>query len=186
MISQNKALDDFLKKFILSLVIVMAFGVVDVQLAKAKDKKQTDKKVVEEKKEEVIVVVQKEKPTPELTTQSQEAEENNNMTEREEIENYIREKFKEDADKAFLLLKGKGEGTCAENRNLDPNAVNDNTWWGGKGKDYGIFQINSHYHPVFKLNLHKDWKANVDYAYRMYLNDGRTFKRWTCGKVYKI
>ncbi len=110
----------------------------------------------------------------------------NNIPTKQEIENYIREVFGEHAEKAFLLLKGKGEGSCAENRNLDVFATNDNTKWGGMGKDWGLFQINDFYHPVFKLNLHKDWKANVDYAFKMFKNDGYTFyKRWTAGKCLK-
>lgn len=101
-------------------------------------------------------------------------------------ENYIREVFGEHSDKAFLLLKGNGEkGSCAENRNLDPKAVNDNRTWGGVGRDVNIFQVNDHFHPVVELNLENDWKANIDYAKRMYDKDGGTFaKRWTCGKHY--
>lgn len=110
----------------------------------------------------------------------------NQPQEAETPEEYIRIVFGEYADKAFLLLKGKGEGTCAENRTLDQNLVNDNTQWGGKGRDWGLFQINDYYHPVKELELDKDWRANIDYAYRMFLNDGRSFKRWACGKVYGI
>lgn len=92
-----------------------------------------------------------------------------------------------DAKKAFLLLQGNGEpGGCAENRNLDPKAVNDNRTWGGVGRDVNIFQVNDVFHPVKELNLEDDWKANIDYAKRMFDRDGGTFsKRWTCGKHYK-
>ncbi len=101
-------------------------------------------------------------------------------------ESYIKEVFGEHSDKAFLLLKGNGEkGSCAENRQLDPKAVNDNRTWGGVGRDVNIFQVNDHYHPVVELNLENDWKANIDYAKRMFDHDGETFsKRWTCGKYY--
>lgn len=93
----------------------------------------------------------------------------------------------EDAKKAFLLLQGTGEsGSCAENRQLDPKAVNDNRTWGGVGRDVSIFQVNDVYHPVAKLNLEYDWRANIDYAKRMFDHDGGSFgKRWTCGKYYK-
>ena len=102
-------------------------------------------------------------------------------------ENYIREVFGEHADKAFLLLKGDGtKGACAENRNLDPKAVNDNRTWGGVGRDVSIFQVNDVYHPVKELNLENDWKANIDYAYRMFKNDNYRFVRWTCGRYYGI
>lgn len=101
-------------------------------------------------------------------------------------EKYIKFKFGQDADKAFLLLRGNGSpDSCAENRNLDPKAVNDNRTWGGVGVDRGMFQINSVYHPLTEVEAF-DWKANIDYAYRMFKNDGNTFsKRWVCGKWYK-
>lgn len=103
-----------------------------------------------------------------------------------EVEKEIKKVFGEHYDKAMILLKGKGSGTCAENRGLDQKAVNDNTVWGGVGKDHGVFQINDVYHPVKALNLDTDYKANIKYAWRMYVNDGHSFKRWTCGRQYGI
>ena len=103
-----------------------------------------------------------------------------------EVEEYIWEVFGDYTPKAMLLLKGQGAGTCAENRNLDPKAVNDNRTWGGVGRDVSIFQVNDVYHPVKELNLENDWKANVRYAYRMFQNDNYSFKRWTCGRVWGI
>ena len=160
----------------IALLLAILFCVADAQLAK-------NQKV--EAKAEAPAKTPKSTEAPKPTEAPRVAEEAP-KTQKEEIEAYIREVFGKDADKALLLLKGKGEGTCAENRNLDPNAVNDNTWWGGVGKDWGLFQINDKYHPVYRLNLHKDWKANVDYAYKMFKNDGYSFKRWTCGKYWKI
>lgn len=105
-------------------------------------------------------------------------------------ESYIKKVFGEHADKAFLLLKGKGPGTCAENRTLDPKAYNRNWIEGRPGEfwstDWNIFQINDHFHPVEELNLRTDFKANIDYAWRMYKNNGYSFERWTCGRVYGI
>jgi len=103
---------------------------------------------------------------------------------------YIRYKFGKDAPKAFLLLQGDGTpNSCAENRNLDQSAFNRN-WTKVPGiywsTDWGIFQINDASHPVKELHLDTDWKANIDYAKRMFDNDGGTFsKRWTCGRWYK-
>jgi hypothetical protein len=103
-------------------------------------------------------------------------------------EEYIKMVFGKDADKAFLLLKGRSDGSCAENRALDPSAFNRN-WTNKPGiywsTDWGIFQLNDKFHPVDKLGL-KDWKANIWYAKRMFDNDGGTFsKRWVCGEYYK-
>ena len=130
---------------------------------------------LEVKAQEVQVVVSGPTSTPKAIVEAQDTP-----------ESYIREVFGEHSDKAFLLLKGKGPGTCAENRNLDPKAVNDNRMWGGIGRDVSIFQINDVFHPVKELNLENDWKANIDYAWRMYKNDNFSFQRWTCGKVYGI
>jgi hypothetical protein len=104
-------------------------------------------------------------------------------------ETYIRKVFGEYAPKAFLLLQGNGPGSCAENRNLDPKAFNRN-WSNVEGvywsTDWSIFQINDKFHPVEQLNLRTDWKANIDYAWKMFVNDHYTFVRWTCGRVYGI
>lgn len=126
------------------------------------------------------VVVPTPTPTAELITEVQ----------NDTPESYIRKVFGEHADKAFLLLKGNGAGSCAENRTLDQNAKNRN-WIKGKpgeywSTDWGIFQINDHFHPVEELNLRTDFKANIDYAWRMYKNNGYSFERWTCGRIYGI
>jgi hypothetical protein len=104
-------------------------------------------------------------------------------------ETYIRKVFGQDSQKAFLLLQGNGSGSCAENRHLDPKAFNRN-WSKTEGvywsTDWSIFQVNDKFHPVKELSLDTDWKANIDYAKRMFDRDGGTFgKRWTCGEYYK-
>lgn len=95
---------------------------------------------------------------------------------------YIEYKFGEYADNAFKVLQGEG---CAENRTLNPYAVNDNTTWGGVGRDRGIFQINSIFHPLTDAEAF-DWRINIDYAYRMFVNDNHTFRRWTCGRYFNL
>jgi hypothetical protein len=150
-------------------MLVLAISFVDLELAK-RYPAEAKQEIKEEIKEEIA---QKIEPvaSPEPTREP------------DDIEGYIRYVFKEDADKALLLLKGKGEGTCAENRRLDPYAKHTNK---NGTTDWGLFQINDYWHPVFKLNLHKDWKANTQYAYKMFLRDNKTFKRWSCGKFYGI
>ena len=99
------------------------------------------------------------------------------------IEYEIMDVFGNDWRKALLLLRGVGN--CAENRNLDPRAVNDNRTWGGVGVDRGIFQINSVYHPLTEAQAF-DYKQNIRYAHRMFHNDNGTFaKRWTAGKCLR-
>lgn len=100
-----------------------------------------------------------------------------------DIKGYIDYKFGEDAWKAHKLLTGEG---CGENRNYDPHAINDNTAWGGVGKDRGYWQINDVYHPHVSDWCASDVKCSTDYAYRMYLNDNKSFKRWTCGRVHGL
>lgn len=98
-------------------------------------------------------------------------------------ESYIVKVFGEYAPKAFQLLQGP---ECHENLKLDPFAVNDNSLWGGNGRDRGIFQISDYWHPSVTDEMAFDFKQNVDYAYRMFVNDGHTFTRWTCGDFYGI
>ena len=103
-----------------------------------------------------------------------------------DIVGYINYKFGKDAPKAFLLLQGNGPGSCAENRKLNPEAINRNTDWGGVGADRGYWQINDVYHPSVSDACAKDVKCSTDYAFRMFTNDHNSFVRWTCGKFYKI
>ena len=108
------------------------------------------------------------------------------MTLEEQFKAEVREKFGEDYDNAMLLLQGNGPGSCAENRYFDPNADNDNTWWGGVGIDKGYWQINSYFHPHISEACARDIECSTHYAWRMYKNDGNSFRRWSCGKVYGI
>lgn len=105
----------------------------------------------------------------------------------EQIRQEIIEVFGEHADKAFLLLQGEG---CAENRALNPNALNDNTAWGGVGKDYGIFQINDYWQGVRHEGKAEqflfDPSINIRIAWRLYEDDNYSFKLWTCGRYHGI
>jgi len=96
-----------------------------------------------------------------------------------DIVGYINYKFGEYADDAFKVL------SC-ENKTLNPKAINNNMEWGGVGIDRGYWQINNVYHPHVSDWCASDVKCSTDYAYRMWLNDGRSFKRWTCGRYLKI
>ena len=101
------------------------------------------------------------------------------------VEEYIRLTFGVYADKAMLLLRGNGDGSpCSrgENHELDPLAVNDNTTWGGKGRDRGIFQISDYYHPDVTDAMAFDYKQNIDYAWKLFVRSGYSFKLWTCGR----
>lgn len=101
---------------------------------------------------------------------------------------YVYEVFGDDYDKAILVLQGvkdlNGNVLCGgENYNIRPEAVNVNHHKDGSiSRDFGPFQINDRFHPVYELNLDTDWKANIRYAKRMFDNDGGTFsKRWVAG-----
>ena len=87
-----------------------------------------------------------------------------------DIVGYIHYKFGPDAWKAFRVLD-------CENKGLNPYAenINDNG-----SRDRGYWQINT-IHPVTDACA-KDVKCSTDYAYRMFVNDNRTFIRWTCGR----
>ena len=93
----------------------------------------------------------------------------------QEIISYIIEVFGQDAPKALKLLE-------CENPKLDPNAVNDNEKSGlGKGQDIGIFQISNFWQRTQNKFLH-NWKVNIEIAHQLYLENGKSFKLWTCGK----
>ena len=66
------------------------------------------------------------------------------------------------------------------------NAVNDNTTWGGKGRDIGIFQINTFWQKMYNEKLLMDPAINIRIAYKLFKDNGFSFKLWTCGKVYGI
>ena len=93
-----------------------------------------------------------------------------------DIVGYINYKFKDSAGQAFKVL------SC-ENKSLNPQARNDNRTWGGIGVDRGYWQINDVFHPYVSDWCASDVKCSTDYAYRMWLNDGKSFRRWTCGRI---
>jgi hypothetical protein len=111
-------------------------------------------------------------------------------SEQEKIEKEIKEVFGEHAEKAFLLLKGKGPGTCRENYELNPKAVGRNLVKGQPGvyssSDYGVFQINDKWQGVTNTRFLFDYKINIRMAWRIYEDNGYSFKLWTCGKAYGI
>lgn len=99
-------------------------------------------------------------------------------TEHEQIIDYIYSVFGKDAPTAFKLL------SC-ENHALNPNALNDNTQWGGVGRDWGVFQINDTWQKVqskFLLN----YVINIQIAHQLYIENGHRFNLWTCGKEMGI
>lgn len=90
-----------------------------------------------------------------------------------EIESYVYEVFGEDYEEAFEIIQ------CESSWNTQ--AYNDNTWWGGVGQDRGLWQINNIYHPISDECAY-DYKCSTDYSYRMFVNDNKSFVRWTCGR----
>ena len=105
------------------------------------------------------------------------------LSEQDVIKNYIRSVFKEDYDKAMTLLG-------CENARLNPSAINDNSLVGGRGKDYGIFQINDQWngitHEGKASQFLLDYRINTNIAYRLYIDNGSNFHAWTCGRKLGI
>lgn len=99
-----------------------------------------------------------------------------NLTQEDLIKQEIKDVFGVHANKAFKLL------SC-ENGKLNPLAVHDNEKWGqGKGKDWGIFQINDHWQGVSNKSFLTDWKINIRMAWNIYSRDHNSFKLWACSK----
>ena len=103
-------------------------------------------------------------------------------TEHEKIVNEIIRVFGPDSPKAFQLLT---DPKCHENQYLNPNAVNDNTTWGGVGRDIGVFQISTVYQRVQEKFLY-NYIINIQIAHDLYVENGNHFNLWTCGKVLGI
>lgn len=97
------------------------------------------------------------------------------------IEAYIEYVFGPVFPKAMLLLKGRGEGTCAENRYLKWDAQNYNA---DGSIDIGVFQINSKWQKV-QVKFLYNWRINVLIAKQLYDESG-SFKLWSCGRYYGI
>lgn len=112
---------------------------------------------------EIISPLPTETPTPTPT-----------LSEKDEIKAYIEEVFGEDAPEAFRLLK-------CENSLFNPNAVNTagNTPKGSR--DIGVFQINEHWQRTQGKFLF-NWKVNIQIAHQLYMENGKSFKLWTCGR----
>jgi len=67
--------------------------------------------------------------------------------------------------------------TC-ENKSLNPEAININTDK-HKSMDVGIMQINMYWHRnEVKLVDMLDFKKNIDYGYKLFLDQG--FTPWSC------
>lgn len=95
------------------------------------------------------------------------------LSEKEQIEAYIREVFKEDADNAFKVL------SC-ENKRLNQSAINHNR---NGTTDHGIFQINSIHAAKHGDGFKTSWKENIDVAYKIYQKAGNKFRPWTCAHM---
>jgi|ERR1035437_290904 hypothetical protein len=96
------------------------------------------------------------------------------QTEREQIINYITDVFGKDAPQALMIAR------CESG--LRPNALNDNTTWGGVSQDLGLFQINKQYQGVTNPSFLYDWKINTLMAKQIFDNRGN-WGAWTCSRT---
>lgn len=93
-------------------------------------------------------------------------------TQRQEIENYVREVFGDDAERGLRMLE-----EC-ENRTLGVDRIN----WNSNGTwDFGLWQINQ-VHGYTREQL-ADYKFNTDVAYKIFVNAGYSYSPWTCAET---
>lgn len=97
----------------------------------------------------------------------------------EKIENEVKEVFGDAYPQAKMILD-------CENHARNPKAINDNTKWGGRGVDHGIFQINDSWQGVTNKAFLEDYTINIRMAYNIYKSWGNNFHAWTCGKKLGI
>lgn len=94
--------------------------------------------------------------------------------EKQQITDEIKRVFGDDAPKAFQLL------SC-ENHALNPNAVNK---WNNVpvgSRDIGVFQINEYWQKTQAKFLF-NWRINIQIAHQLFIENGKSFKLWTCGR----
>ena len=91
------------------------------------------------------------------------------QTEKQQIMNYIVEKFGDQADKMITII-----GTC-ENKPWDTHLIHTNN---NGTHDVGISQVNVEAHRTTVSEM-QDWHKNIDMAYQIYKNAGN-FSPWTC------
>lgn len=92
----------------------------------------------------------------------------------EEIDAEIKRVFGEDYDKAKIVL------SC-ENSSLNPEAVNTAGNYPEGSRDIGVFQINEYWQATQGKFLF-NWKINIQIAHQLFMENGRQFNLWTCGR----
>lgn len=95
-------------------------------------------------------------------------------SEKQQILEYIVEKFGDDAANAITLIR-----KC-ENSTFDQTRTNHNR---NGSIDYGVFQVNDIHESRFGDDFKTDWKANIDAAYEIYKSAGYKFTPWACADV---
>lgn len=94
-------------------------------------------------------------------------------TQKQQILAYIVEVFGDDADDAITIIN-----KC-ENSSFNPEAEN----WNSNGTwDAGIFQVNEVH--GYTMEEMKDWKQNVDAAYKIFKSRG--WEAWSCSHVVGV
>lgn len=88
------------------------------------------------------------------------------------LSDYIQEIFGENGDVAVAVAK------CESG--IDNSKMNDNTKWGGVGRDWGVFQINDHFHANKGDIPNLTERENVRMAKRIF--DASGWYAWSCWK----
>lgn len=109
-------------------------------------------------------------PTPILVETTE--IEDHSVSQKVQILSYIVEVFGEDAADAITIIR-----KC-ENSAFNPEAEN----WNNNGTwDAGIFQVNQvHGYTIEEM---KDWKKNIDAAYKIFKRAGNKWTPWSCAHV---
>ena len=103
----------------------------------------------------------------------------NCTTEKCKILAYIVEKFQDDAANAITMIR-KCENSTFDPKRVSPLNIQKS---GRRSYDVGIFQNNVDEANRDEIERLKDWKYNIDVAYRKYKASGNNFYQWSCAGV---
>lgn len=121
-------------------------------------------------------------PMPSTIVYAQEIQkpiEQDGRSERERMVDYLQEVFGDASVEAITVIRACENGTFDPKRTSGLNIQKD----GRRSYDVGLMQVNVDEGNTTEIERLKDYKYNIDEAYKKYKAGKNSFYYWTCGKV---